>query len=569
MKKLIALFLIVAMTLSMAACSPELLQQLGAGLSGGDITNGEVPTLTVYPYTALNAGIDTGFRSQVYKNNGFQVNVWAWSAEKTNSILVSGNLPDIMYVAVGEDLDTLIQTKKIINLEEYLDQIPHLYDNPYMEDSLQYVRDAASNGTGSVYGLPVAIGTYPNFASELNPVAGNILKLKWDAYKAIGSPEIKDYWQLLDVMEDMLEAMPTHPDGTKMVGTVLNSGFDSTHWGCMTYWFAQQGYMYSNLKFMLEINMKDSTASSILNDNSMYYQGLKWYNQAMRRGLIDPDSMTTDRGVQATKVDNGYVMVPMGSLPGYPGGGYYPYYLDDTTIYYPTTSTNPNYVMVINANTQHLDACLKYLNMMCDPDQVFQIQNGLEGDIWERQGDGIAYTAKYKAWIDQGNPVNGFPMSDGSEYSAGLNLPSAHLGGDNTTFKDVNGNPVTVTGGLPGGDGPYKEMSAFKSWQEDTGYDTPKDMIDSVDFVSTPEFDLYKGYLSLRPEDDVLYLTQTSLKSIVCDYSWRMVYAQTDAEFEQLWSEMVTKCKQSGAQQLIDWRLNDMKEAKEEWEANK
>ena len=129
MKKLIALLLIVAMTLSMAACSPELLQQLG-GVVNGDVSNGDIPTLTVYPYTALNAGIDTGYRSQIYKNNGFQVNVWAWSAEKTNSILVSGNLPDIMYVAVGDDLDTLIRTKKIINLEEYLDRIPHLYSTP-------------------------------------------------------------------------------------------------------------------------------------------------------------------------------------------------------------------------------------------------------------------------------------------------------------------------------------------------------------------------------------------------------------------------------------------------------
>ena len=102
MKRLIALLLVLTMALGMAACSPEALDEF---LSDGDQTNGETPTLTVYPYTALSAGLDTGFRSQVYKNNGFQVNLWAWSGEKTNSILVSGNLPDIMYVDVGENLD--------------------------------------------------------------------------------------------------------------------------------------------------------------------------------------------------------------------------------------------------------------------------------------------------------------------------------------------------------------------------------------------------------------------------------------------------------------------------------
>jgi multiple sugar transport system substrate-binding protein/putative aldouronate transport system substrate-binding protein len=93
-------------------------------------------------------------------------------------------------------------------------------------------------------------------------------------------------------------------------------------------------------------------------------------------------------------------------------------------------------------------------------------------------------------------------------------------------------------------------------------------MIDSTDFISTPDFDLNKGYLSLRPEDDLLYLTQASLKSIVCDASWKMVYAKSDAEFEQLWDKMVADCKASGAQQLIDWRLNDIEEAIEEWKSN-
>ena len=568
MKKLIALLLVLAMALSMGACSQEALDEFFGDDQGAG--NGEIVTLTVYPYTALNAGIDTGYRSQIYKQNGFQVNVWAYSAEKTNSILVSGNLPDIMYVEVGENLDNLIRTKKIINLEDYLDKLPNLYDNPQMENALNYLRDAASNGTGSVYGLPQGIGTYPAFKSDLNPVAGNILKLKWDAYEMIGSPKFNDYWELLDVMEDMLEAMPTHPDGSKMYGTILNSGFDSTYWGCMTYWFAQQGYLYNNLKFLLELDMEDSSLHSILEDNSMYYQGLKWYNAAMRRGLIDPDSMSTDRGVQATKIDNGYAMVPLGSLPGYPGGGYYPYYLEGTTLYYPSESYIPGRVMVINAKTQNLDACLAYLNMMCDPDQVMQLQGGLEGDIWEKDENGaIVYTEKYQAWLDEGKPINGFPMSDGTEYSAGLNLPSVHLGGDNTTFKDPDGNFVDVGLSLKGGSKAYREMPAFKAWQEDTGYDSPRDMIADLNLITMPDYDEYKGYLSNAPEDELMVLTQAALKEIVCTASWNMVYAKSDAEFEALWDKMVSDCLNSGAQELIDWRLNDVQEAIAEWESFK
>ena len=567
MKKLIALLMVFVMAFGLVACTPS---ENGGGIFGGGGDDGELPTLNVYPYTALSAGVDTGYRSEIYKQNGFQVNIWAWSAEKTNSILTSGNLPDIMYVDVGDNLDTLIQTKKIINLEDYLDRLPNLNDNPQMQNSLDYLRDAASNGTGSVYGLPVGIGTYPASKSYLNPVAGNILKLKWEAYEKVGSPEIKDYWELLDVMEDMLEVMPTHPDGTKMYGTVLNSGFDSTYWGCMTYWFAQQGYMYNNLKFLLELDMEDSSLHSILEDDSMYYQGLKWYNAAMRRGLIDPYSINTDRATQATKVDNGYVMVPLGSLPGYPGGGYYPYYLEGTTMYYPAETYIPGRVMVINANTQHLDECLAFLNMMCSADQVFQLQNGPEGDIWELNADGaVVYTPEYQAWIDQGKPINGFPMSDGAEYSATLNLPSVHVGGDKTSYKNADGQNVTVGLGLKEGDAAMMATDAFKAWQKDSGYDTPLDMIGDLDLITMPEYDEFKGYLSAKPEDELMVLTQSALKEIVCTASWNMVYAKTDAEFEAMWDKMVSDCLASGAQDLIDWRLEDVAEAREEWESLK
>lgn len=575
MKKIVALLLAVVMMLGLlAGCAPAddepSASRKPKPSDGTPVNKEDLPVLDVYPYTALSAGVDTSFRSDVYADNGFQVNIWAWSAEKTNSILTSGNLPDIMYVEVGDTLDTLIETGKILNLEDYLEDLSNLNDNPMMQDSLDYLRSAASAGTGSVYGLPVGIGVYSGTFDHLNPVAGNILKLKWEAYEKIGSPEIKDYWQLLDVMEDMLEAMPTHPDGTKMYGTILNSGTDSAYWGCMTYWFAQQGYMYNNLKFLLELDMEDSTMSSILEDNSMYYQGLKWYNAAMRRGLIDPDSINTDIATQATKVDNGYAMVPMGHLPGYPGGGYYPYLIEGTTLYYPGATYIANRVMVINAETEYLEECLAYLNMMCSVDQAFELMNGPEGDLWERNSDGaIVYTEKYQAWLDEGKPINGYPMSDGAEYSPTLNLPSVHLGGEPTSYKNADGGDVNVSLGLKEASASFMETDAFKAWQEDSGYDTPREMIQDVGYISLPDYDQFKGYLSTKPEDELLVLTQSALKEIVCTASWKMVYAKTDAEFEALWDKMVSDCIASGAQELIEWRLEDVKEAREEWESMK
>ena len=110
---------------------------------------------------------------------------------------------------------------------------------------------------------------------------------------------------------------------------------------------------------------------------------------------------------------------------------------------------------------------------------------------------------------------------------------------------------------------------AFKAWQKDSGYDTPLDMIGDLDLITMPEYDEFKGYLSAKPEDELMVLTQSALKEIVCTASWNMVYAKTDAEFEAMWDKMVSDCLASGAQDLIDWRLEDVAEAREEWESLK
>lgn len=582
MKKLTALVLALAMVFTLAACvntdppatdpketNPQETTPATRPSETKPVAKEDLPVLGVYPYVELSAGLDQTYRSDIYAENGFQVEIWAFSDEKTNAILTSGDLPDIMYVNVGETLDTLIETGKVLKLDDYLDQLPNLYDNSMMEESLNYLRNVCSAGTGELYGLPVGVGVFPSAHDKINPTAGNSLKLKWDVYEAIGTPKISNYWDVLDVMEAMLEAMPTHADGSKMYGTVLNSGFDTNYWGCMTYWFAQQGYHYNNLKFLLELDMETSEMRSILSKGSMYYQGLKWYNEAMRRGLIDPDSINTDRATQNTKISNGYVMVPMGSLPGSPSSGYYPYLIPGTTIYCPMESYIPSRVIVVNAESENLEECLAYLNLMCNADAQFELQNGPEGDIWESKDGVITFTEKYAQWLAAGNGMNGYPMSDGAEYSSGFNLPSVHLGGEVTSWKNTDGKNVNIALSIPESFAASESAEAYQMWQETMGVDSWLDILadEKTTYITLPDYDQFKGFLSAAPEDDMLKLTQAALKDIVVTASWQMVYAESDAEFEAIWNKMVEDCNESGAQDLIDWRLNDVAQAREKWEA--
>lgn len=67
-------------------------------------------------------------------------------------------------------------------------------------------------GTGGLYGIPCECGdTYVKY-SWINSTERNALRLRWDTYEEIGAPEIKDFDDLIDVMEQMQKA-PTHRRG--------------------------------------------------------------------------------------------------------------------------------------------------------------------------------------------------------------------------------------------------------------------------------------------------------------------------------------------------------------------
>jgi len=67
--------------------------------------------------------------------------------------------------------------------------------------------------------------------------------------------------------------------------------------------------------------------------------------------------------------------------------------------------------------------------------------------------------------------------------------------------------------------------------------------------------------------DDLMQLTIDALRDIVVTASWQMVYAESDEAFEEIWDKMVSDCEGLGAQDIIDWRLEDLAAAKEKQDA--
>lgn len=575
-KRFLALGLSAAMCLSLAACGqktdttdttatekPEETVEAEAPETE-ETASGEVKTITVYPKDAnLSSGVVGGWRGEYFASRGIAVDVWAYSDEKTNAILASGDLPDVMYIPV-KNLDAMVQAGMLLNLDDYLDQMPHVQNYEGMDTALKYIRTYRSNETGSLYVLPLAVGENFNVYKYADSSERNAVKLLWDVYEEIGAPEINSMDDLLDVMEQMLAAKPENEDGTLNYGTVLNSGSDSTYFACMTMWYRMQGYLEDELPYLLEKNMVEGTNESILSADSLYYKGLKWYNEAYRRGLLDPDSINNDRATQMPKTSEAHTMIPSGYLPGW-APKYLEYYVPGTKIYY--NGNNPygdaNYVIGINAKTENLDACLAFLDMLADPDALLITSSGPEGEFWYADENGDAYFTEagltHLESSDMGD-YTGFKLASGEELSL-WNTPFICGQGSRTSYGDGNGGKrIARSNAWEENNVISTNNETFHKWQATTGYENWQAWLAKENaFVSESPLDYVRTFESIP--DDMMQLTVDAIKDKVTTASWKMIYSESDEEFEQLWNQMVSDCEGLGAQEIIDWRLADIENA--------
>jgi len=555
--------LLAVMLMTLTACE----RGTAVTTNGTGAENAGSPALTkisLYPADAnISSGIIGGNKAEFLAENGLELEVWAYSDEKTNAILASGDMPDIMYVS-KENLDTMIKAGMLLNLDDYLEQMPALKAYKPMQEALNYVREYRSADTGNVYCLPLTVGDFVTRVSWTDSTERNAVKLRWDIYEEIGAPKINSLDDLIDVMEQMVAAHPQDENGTPFYGTILNSGSDTTHFACMTMFYRWLGYSEGQLQYLLETDMVSGTNTSILSESSIYYKGLKWYNEVYRRGLMDPDSINNDRATQKAKVDGGYAMVPSGCLPGWVPQ-YYEYYIPGTNVYYSYTSTygDANKVIAINANTANVEACLKLLDMWCDPDACFRLISGREGDFWYLEGENIFLTESNLEYLkehDGNEQTRKFP--DGEEATLWNTAFCVNTGAE-ISWKDGNGNYRVVRTVQ------WEEVMSiatdnptFKSWKETTGYDTWKDWLEKENaYYSESTMDNVINFCS-QP-DDSMQLTLDAIRDVVVNASWKMVYAESEEQFDEIWNTMVADCIGLNAESIIEWRLKDIEHAKQ------
>ena len=559
MKRVISSLLVLTMIGSLAACANTSQGENKENSTVKETTTSqkdsaaskeeaeEPITVTMYPANAnLTSGTVGGWRGDYLLEQGFVLDVWAYSDEKLSAILASGDLPDILLLPSGSEFEIISESGLLLDLEPYLDQLPHLTGNEMVQTAMDYTKEYITNGTLNL--IPCGVGP----AEIATNTERNAVKFNWELYESIGCPSFSNLDELVDILKQMQKAYPETEDGMNVYAMHLFNSMDTSYFYGIYNYFAITGFGISDLPYFIETNYFDESFDYILDDDSNYKKGLAFFNRLYKEGLLDPESINTERNTQSQKLGNGAGLAGWAAAPGWENSGYYPVYFDEVKTCY-AMNGNPygnGIYVAVNAKCDNLEGVLKYLDMMADPDKLLPLISGPEGELWELNDEGKAVVT------DEGK---GFVVGDTTE------TPTV---GDEE-FIAINTFWIVSHTTMTSFDFPvyiYNSEEAVnlradsetqRKWKELYGYENYLTMLQDKGNVITEPFDALISTYCTQPTDEQS-LIMTAAKDIIVPASWKMVYADTEEEFERIWADAVKDCEELGIQEIFEWRVSEL-----------
>lgn len=563
MKKIISLLLAFSMVIALASCggkptTTEAEKQTQKETSKAEVTESptesveekkEPVTITLYPADAnLTSGRVGGWLGDYLLEHGIILDIWAYSDEKSNAIFASGELPDIMYIAKGSDFKVLSNSGYLLNLEEHLDQLPHVTQSKTLMTAVNYTKEFVSDGKLTM--LPTLVGD----AIPRTDTDRFALKLNWKVYESIGCPSFKNLDELIPILKKMQEAYPVTENGVKTYAMHLFNSMDTSYFFGINSVCKVAGYNYDNAAYFLLEDVVNEKYESMLEEDGIYKKGLRFYNKLYREGLLDPDSMTQDRNAAKAKIeDQKAALAGWVAIPGWEKDGYYPVWFDECKIPFGrgTPYGDGNFIAV-SAKSEHIDTALKFLDMLADPDESMIIRNGPQGEMWDFDASGKpVLTEKGRKFFLDGEQVT---FSNGETYAL-FNTSQINSVGTKTSY----GCTIAIEGWEEKLDS-QSNSDAMNDWRKDTGYHNFMELVLDKNAVITEPFSQNVTKFTSKEPDD-LSILKAAIKDVMVQASWKMVYAENDEEFDKLWRDMVKECEGLEFQKIIDWRLDNLETA--------
>ncbi|MHB1454097.1 MAG: type 2 periplasmic-binding domain-containing protein [Saccharofermentanales bacterium] len=553
----ISLLMAMAMLFLASACNKE--EGTGSSQSGisetAKVVQLDVFSASTASTTAAGVYDNTWWGKALKEDIGVSLNILPTgdkAAEKLQALMASGALPDIVIFNTTKDVQNAIRGNMLVNLDEHLDKLPNVVANA--PKALQYYRDNISNDTGKLYAVANGVGP-----ADLGNETSWGPYLRWDLYKAAGSPAINTFADYLTALKKMQELQPTNKDGKKTYGLTLwkdwdgNSMFMATELGPTL--GIDCGDQLGQLPF-LQVDFTDNTTMNTLDSNSEYMKALKFYYDANQMGLVDPDSLTQTYETAKSKLTEGRILFSWWSwlndaynttentnaenatgfaavLPA-----------DAKTLISGENNIGKSWPIAISAATKNLDACLKYVDYMYSTDGLQTLFNGPEGLTWTKDASG-APSLTTEGWKYVNDPTLELPdggmLGDGTRTLGIYGLSTAFINPATNASVHYQLWPSTKTYNAT------NQTKLQKDWASVTGYQTTIDYVNGKNmFMQIP-----LAQSLITPMTDETSAAAAKIGDIVKTYSWKMIFAKNDAEYTSLYNEMIVKAEGLGEKDVF------------------
>ena len=517
-------------------------------------------TIDVYDQEANFKGIQNGwFGDELLNRFNVKVNIIAPNVDSSGSALMdiraaSGSIGDIIICSAENNaLEDLVEQGLLLNMEDYIS------DKQIMK--YESAISLLNEGLDGIYAIPSEISTadVTESLSILEPNYGPYLR--WDVYSAVGYPQMDTLEDLLDVLVLMKEEQPYSDSGKETYGFSFFADWDlnmmnAAKQPCCFYGYDEYGFVLAKAD--------GSDYQNILDDDSLYMRVLKFYFDANQLGLVDPDSRTNTYSDVYEKYADGQILYcpwPFLGKSAYNtlenmenGKGFMLTDIEDMQIYAygAYESGNINNVIAIGADTKDPERMAAIIDWLYSDEGVYANQAandsgsaGPYGICWEIGDDG-PYLTEYGQEVFLNASDKLIPGYDGSfrDGISRLNYTAVNL-----KEKDQNGYTYA-----------YQlwdsELSKDKTALEEA-WSTVMDALSAEEYLEKNNKLLVAPGCAYETDSETTEIKEIrdACKAVIVRYSWDMIFAEDEEEFEYYKEEMKRLCMGLGYSQVYEYDL--------------
>jgi multiple sugar transport system substrate-binding protein/putative aldouronate transport system substrate-binding protein len=438
---------------------------------------------------------------------------------------------------------------------------------PYIASHMPNALDKNRNLSGGTlygFGHNVAVSADDHEAYVYYPY------LRYDLYKAAGSPAINTLEDFVPALKAMQALEPVSDAGTTTYGVSLFPDWD----GAMVMVVKSTAALYGWDEFGFGLyDVENQVYEDALKEDGWYLRCLKFYNMLYQEGLLDPDSMTQTFDDMNEKYTNGSAMFNIFSWMASPFNT--PEHMnagkamqavaakDQKNLVYGLNMFGSNRIWAIGSKTNYPELCMAIIDWFSTPDGALTAWYGPKGVTWDYDADGNTYLTELglQAQQDKENTQITYGGNTGSYRDGEFQHNNTTWSVDTVNVDSASGetyNYVFWESTLEN-----KPITAIEQeWRDDMGYLDTDAYLEGNGFQAVAQ----ASDFSMASRDAELETTWTQVQTAIRSGSWSAIYAESDAEYNEIVAKMIADAKAYGYDECVAWtqeQANLRKEAED------